>query len=490
MKQIKKLCFMIIVVLTCMFIVPIIFSNSSSSSYIVQGATKISLNTTKKTLIKGSSYTLKIKGTSKKVKWSTTNKKVVTVTSKGKIKAVGKGTATIKAKVGSKTYSCKVIVETPSISTSKCTIVKGTTYTLTMKGNTQKVTWSSSNKKIATVNSKGKVTAIGKGTTYIKAKVAGKTYSCKVTVEAPYFSKTSSTINVASSIKMPLKGTSKSVTYKSSNSNIAKVDKYGTIYGVKAGTVKITATVSGKSFTCSITVKTDTSVSGWKTICGTKYYYINGAPATGLQTINNRKYLFNSNGIITSKFGIDVSGWQKDIDWQKVKDDGVQFAIIRCGYGMDQINQDDSHFEKNIAECKRLGIPFGVYLFSYANSIEKAESEADHVLRLVKGYNPPLGIWYDIEDEKTSGSVEKEVLTDIINTFCNKIQKSGYQVGIYASTSWLNNKIDSSITSTYPIWVAQYYSTCEYKGNYKIWQYTSNGAVNGISTKVDYNIMF
>lgn len=562
MKQLKRLGCMLLIALLCVFVVPVIFQNTTSSSYTVQAAKKIKLNTTKKTLVKGATYTLKISGTSKKVKWSSSNKKVATVnskgkvtavgkgtttikakvggktysckvtvqtpslsttkrtmikgttytlkakgtsltvkwsssnkkvatvSSKGKITAVGKGTTTIKAKIGGKTYSCKVTVETPSISTSKTTIIKGTTYTLTMKGNTQKVTWSSSNKKVATVSSKGKVTAVGKGTATIKAKIGSKTYSCKVTIEAPYFSKTSTSVNVASNIKMPLKGTSKSISYKSSNSNIVKVDKYGTIYGVKDGSAKITATVSGKAFTYSVTVKKVTSVSGWKTICGTKYYYIKGAPATGLQTINNRKYMFNNNGIITSKFGIDVSEFQKDIDWAKAKADGVEFAILRCGYGMNYTSQDDARFKKNIAECKRLGIPFGVYLFSYANTIEKAESEADHVLGLVKGYKPSLGIWYDIEDNNTSGKVEKEMLTDIINTFCTKVQKNGYQVGIYASTSWLNNKIDSSISSKYPVWVAQYYSTCEYTGKYKIWQYSSNGAVDGISTKVDYNIMF
>lgn len=491
MKQIKKLLFAFLIVILCTFTFPIFFTEFSNPSYSVQAASKIKLNTTKKTLLKGSTYTLKVKGTSKKVKWSSSNKKVATVSSKGKIKAIGKGTTYIKAKVGKKTYSCKVTVETPSISKTKCTIVKGTTYNLSMKGNSQKVTWSSSNKKVATVNSKGKVTAIKKGTATIKAKIGSKTYSCKVTIESPYFSKKSASVNVASSLKNPLKGTSKSISYKSSNSNIVKVDKKGTIYGIKAGTAKITATVSGKSFTYSVTVKKVTSVSGWKTICGTKYYYIKGVPATGLQTINNRKYMFNNNGIVTSKFGIDVSEHQKNIDWAKVKADGVQFAILRCGYGMDgEPDQDDTRFKKNIAECQRLGIPYGVYLFSYADTIEKAESEADHALRLVKGYKPTLGIWYDIEDNSISGDIEIDLRTDIINTFCDKVKSNGYKVGIYANTSWLNQKIDKSITSKYPIWVAQYYSKCEYTGKYAIWQYTSNGAVDGISTKVDYNIMF
>ena len=99
------------------------------------------------------------------------------------------------------------------------------------------------------------------------------------------------------------------------------------------------------------------------------------------------------------------------------------------------------------------------------------------------------GIWYDIED-KIQSNLETKLLTNIINTFCQKIEKNNYNVGIYSNTNWLENKIDSSISSKYPVWVAQYYSTCEYSGKYIIWQYTSNGAVQGITTKVDYNIMF
>jgi len=212
-------------------------------------------------------------------------------------------------------------------------------------------------------------------------------------------------------------------------------------------------------------------------------------PFTGLQTVNNRKYFFNDYGIVTSKFGIDVSTHNGKIDWEKAKADGVEFAIIRCGYGMDEKEQDDEQFARNIAECKRLKIPFGVYLYSYANTLEKANSEADHVLRLVKGYTPSLGIWYDVED-KIQNDLEPELLTNIINTFCKKIQKNGYSVGIYSSKHWLTNKIDPSITKKYPVWVAQYYSVCEYQGKYVMWQYSSNGGVDGIKGKVDYNIMF
>lgn len=191
-----------------------------------------------------------------------------------------------------------------------------------------------------------------------------------------------------------------------------------------------------------------------------------------------------------SKKGIDVSEFQGKIDWEKVKNDGIEFAILRCGYGMDFSNQDDVEYERNANECERLGIPYGVYLMSYANTVEKARSEAEHVLRLIEGRKISLGVWHDIEDNGTSGAINKETLTNIINTFCNTIKNAGYKVGVYASLNWLENKIEKTIKDNYDIWVAQYYSKCEYEGKYIMWQHTSSGKANGISTNVDMNILY
>lgn len=188
--------------------------------------------------------------------------------------------------------------------------------------------------------------------------------------------------------------------------------------------------------------------------------------------------------------GIDVSEFQGKIDWNKVKSDEIKFAIIRCGYGMDIIKQDDTYFGRNMSECERLNIPFGIYLMSYANTVEKARSEAQHILRLTKGHNPTLGLWYDVEDNNTSGSVSKETLTNIINTFCNTVKNAGYKVGVYASLNWLDNKIEKQIKENYPIWVAQYNNECQYEGKYILWQYTSKGKVNGISGNVDMNYLY
>lgn len=188
--------------------------------------------------------------------------------------------------------------------------------------------------------------------------------------------------------------------------------------------------------------------------------------------------------------GIDVSEFQSNVNYEKVKNDGIRFVIIRCGYGMDHTSQDDVEFMNHIKECERLNIPFGIYLMSYANTVEKARSEAQHILRLTKGHNPSLGLWYDVEDNATSGSVGKEALTNIINTFCGTVKNAGYKVGVYASLNWLDNKIEKQIKESFPIWVAQYNNKCQYDGKYVLWQYTSSGKVNGISGRVDMNYLY
>lgn len=188
--------------------------------------------------------------------------------------------------------------------------------------------------------------------------------------------------------------------------------------------------------------------------------------------------------------GIDVSTHNNVVDWEKVKGQ-IDYAIIRCGFGMDQEDQDDKYFKRNVEECIRLKIPFGVYLYSYANTVEKANSEAEHVLRLVNPYKDKIsmGIWYDIED-KIQANLDKNFLKNIITTFCNKIENNGHCVGIYANKNWLENKIDDYLKQRYVIWIAQYNSKCTYTGKYHMWQYTSDGAINGISGRVDMNYSY
>ena len=146
--------------------------------------------------------------------------------------------------------------------------------------------------------------------------------------------------------------------------------------------------------------------------------------------------------------GIDVSYSQGIIDWEKVKATGIEFALIRAGYGSDIESQDDEQAVRNMQECERLGIPYGVYLYSYALKIENAISEAEHALRVVKNFNPQMGIWFDMEDAdgykaKKGLNVynERELITEMCETFCDKITEAGYKTGIYANKNYFDNVI-------------------------------------------------
>ena len=188
--------------------------------------------------------------------------------------------------------------------------------------------------------------------------------------------------------------------------------------------------------------------------------------------------------------GIDVSSWQGSIDWQAVKDAGIGFAILRCGYGNDDVKQDDALFKRNADECTRLGIPFGVYLYSYVTSVKAAESEANHVLRLIQGYDLSYPVYYDLEDEKTTGVYSTIAIEIFASTFAKKIQDAGYKVGIYASKNWWINHLPGTIYNQWERWVAQYNSECTYSGEYGMWQYGSAGKVPGIEGAVDVNICY
>lgn len=180
---------------------------------------------------------------------------------------------------------------------------------------------------------------------------------------------------------------------------------------------------------------------------------------------------------------IDVSTHQGVIDWEKAAPH-IDGAILRCGYGMDIEEQDDAQFKRNADECTRLGIPFGVYLYSYADTVEKAKSEAAHVLRLIRGYQLSYPVYLDLEEIKTvPGIVERA------NAFGDIIEKAGYLCGIYSSTSWWNTHLKG--LERFTKWVAQWHKECTYKGEkLDMWQYSSSGKIDGIRGRVDMNYCY
>lgn len=190
------------------------------------------------------------------------------------------------------------------------------------------------------------------------------------------------------------------------------------------------------------------------------------------------------------EYGVDVSNHNGDINWQAVKEYGISFAIIRVGFGMDQEDQDDLRFKANADACRELGIPFGVYIYSYANTVEKAKSEAYHCLRLVSGYDLNFPIYYDLEDEKTTGKCSNSKILKISKAFAKVISDAGYEVGFYASTNWWQERLTDSYYDKHSRWVAQYNDECTYEGVKDMWQYTSAGKIPGMPGDADMDALY
>ena len=188
--------------------------------------------------------------------------------------------------------------------------------------------------------------------------------------------------------------------------------------------------------------------------------------------------------------GIDVSYHNGTIDWKRVKQSEVEYAIIRCGYGTNDKNQDDKKWEENVKGCIDNNIPYGVYLYSYADTVEKASSEADHAIRLLQGKKLKYPVYYDLEEEKLRDKISKQTIADIAQTFCDKLSAKGYTVGIYANKDWFTNYLTDSRFNNWTKWVAQYNTVCNYKGKYDMWQCSSTGRVPGISGNVDLNYSY
>lgn len=187
--------------------------------------------------------------------------------------------------------------------------------------------------------------------------------------------------------------------------------------------------------------------------------------------------------------GIDVSKHQGKIDMSEVKKSGIDFLIARIGYGMYE-NQKDQQFENNYKEAIKHNIPIGVYLYSYALNKDDAYKEAEMVLKWLNKRKLNLPVYYDIED-KSQANLSKELLTEMCEVFCTKIEKAGYWAGVYANKYWLNSHLNHEVLEKkYTIWVAQYNTSNTYKGKYDMWQYTSSGKVNGIKTNVDMDILY
>ncbi len=197
-----------------------------------------------------------------------------------------------------------------------------------------------------------------------------------------------------------------------------------------------------------------------------------------------------------SRVGIDVSKWNGEIDWDRVRDAGVEFAIIRAGYRGSVTGSlvEDPYFIANMKGAAASGIPVGVYFFTQAVNEVEAVEEASAVLQMVKEYNLDYPVFIDTEGAGGNGradGLDVEDRTLVCEAFCRTVENAGYRAGVYGSRNWYNNRLYTDrLDNEYCIWLAEYRSVPLYEGYYQMWQYTSKGEVDGISGNVDMNISY
>lgn len=195
------------------------------------------------------------------------------------------------------------------------------------------------------------------------------------------------------------------------------------------------------------------------------------------------------------KAGIDVSKWNKEIDWDKVKAAGVEYAIVRVGYRGSSTGSlvEDPYFAANMRGAAAAGVKTGVYFFTQAINEVEAVEEASMVLTLIREFSLDYPVFIDTEGAGGNGradGLDRETRTLVCEAFCRTIANAGYSTGVYASRNWLNQNLTAERLENYNIWLAEYRSVPLYQGYYQMWQYTSKGKIDGIQGNVDMNISY
>ncbi|MDE6748146.1 MAG: Ig-like domain-containing protein, partial [Lachnospiraceae bacterium] len=418
------------------------------------------------------------------ITWTSSDDTVVKIDSNGNLTGVKVGTATIMGTCGGTKatfnvtvtdieYTALKIEGDSTIQVGKTGKVTGTT---TPSGGT--ITWTSSNTGVVTVDADGKLTGVTAGEATIKG-TCGKNVSAEWKVK---------------------------VVKDASGDTTSKLkDKNGTQIYIKTAEGKYVEAVYADYYTNAkfYLKKADAiySYTGWQTIDGYTYFFDkNGNYVTGEQVIQGAKYSFDSLGRLASGsgvLGIDVSKWNGNIDWNAVRNSGISYAIIRCGYRGSTTGAliEDPKFRANIQGAQNAGIKVGVYFFTQAVNDVEAVEEASMVLSLIKGYNLSLPVFLDVE--ATSGNsgradgISADSRTAVCSAFCRTIQNSGYKAGIYANKTWFNSFINTPSLTSYKIWLAQYAAAPTYtRTRIDMWQYSSKGTVSGINGNVDMNISY
>ncbi len=231
---------------------------------------------------------------------------------------------------------------------------------------------------------------------------------------------------------------------------------------------------------------------GWQNIDGNRYYYQDGKAFTGWHEIDGIQYYFSNSGVLSSRTVIDVSRFNGNIDWNAVKASGIDYAIIRVGYRGYESGTlvMDSKFEENMSGAISAGIKVGAYIVTQAVNTTEAVEEASFIVQACSKYSISLPLVIDVESagggagrgDKISASTR----TAVINAYSQAVRNAGYTPMLYASKSWLEGRINTgSVYSSCKIWIARYNDTLGYSGRYNMWQFRSDGGVDGINGCVD-----
>lgn len=240
---------------------------------------------------------------------------------------------------------------------------------------------------------------------------------------------------------------------------------------------------------------------GWQTISGRTYYYgSDGRRYTGLRQIDGKLYYFNEFGVCADSIGVDVSFYNKNINWPAVKASGIDFAIIRVGgRGWESGSlYDDTCFVQNIAGATMAGLEVGVYFYSTAVDPREAIAEAAFVVSRLNGAKLSMPVYFDTEQSGDypygrADQLHKSLRSEIIDAFCETVMDAGYRAGVYSGQNFFKYHIDYLSICKYDTWLASYTRSNRlpnFREEYDMWQFTDSGVVNGIPGVVDMNAIF
>ena len=338
----------------------------------------------------------------------------------------------------------------------------GETYTIKIKTDASHIDYKSLNQSIAVVDSNGKITGLNPGKAVIECKAGKYTAKCNVTVLD-----TPTNLSLSVSNSMPKVGHTLTVTAKAGNG--AKLTKESIKWKVSSSVMKIESTGDD-----TLTVKAMTL----------------GSAIITVESFNGKTASYELSVSDTDTYCIDISSWQgNDVDFNKIKAAGIDYVIIRVGYGK-ETSQIDKQFNNYYTGAKAAGLKVGAYWFSYSTTVQGGYDEAYACLDCLNGKQLDMPVYYDLEYLPAIQSLSKNQYTQMTLNFCSTLQNAGYRTGVYTGYYEYRDSLDKQklIDNDNSIWIALWSSSCSMPCD--IWQYTDKGRINGISTDVDMDRIY